>query len=185
MGMKKLVKKINNNIMDKSIILIRDYIGLYAPFILFILGLFLLRKKSHYLLFFIIGNIFNNLLNVMLKYMIKEPRPDNENKSIEIALIHGKHIGIDKFGMPSGHAQNCGFLLAFITYVSKSAFVSGLFLIISFISLLQRYIYKNHTLNQLFVGFILGLVCGSITYYIANKYIVGNIKNKKDDYAPK
>jgi membrane-associated phospholipid phosphatase len=164
--------------------LLRDYIGLYAPIILFVFSLFLLRNKTIYLRFFVYGFILNNFLNIILKLAIKEPRPTNEQKAIEIGVINGARISFDKFGMPSGHAQNCGYCLAFITMVLNEPFITALYLLISIISLFQRYLYNNHTILQLIVGFIVGTTFGYLTYITANKYIIGNIKMKIDDNGP-
>ena len=163
---------------------IRDYLGLYAPIILFILSLFLLRNKKIYLRFLIYGFILNNLLNIILKLTIKEPRPNKDKKEIEIGVVNGVRIGFDKFGMPSGHAQNCGYLILFITMTLNNPVITMLFSLLSVISLLQRYIYNNHSILQLIVGFIIGIGIGYLTYFIGNKYIRGNIKMKKDDNGP-
>jgi len=167
-----------------DIYLFRDYIGLFAPVILFILTLFFLRNMKTYLNFFIIGFILNNILNILFKFFIKEPRPLEDLKLIEIAIVNGYRIGIDKFGMPSGHAQNCGFCLLFVTLVLQNYYIISLYLLISFISLFQRYLYKNHTLLQLIIGFIIGLLCGFLTYWFAKKHVEGNIKMKTDEDAP-
>jgi membrane-associated phospholipid phosphatase len=164
--------------------LIRDYIGMLAPAILFILSLFLLRNMKIYLRFFVFGFILNNILIVILKLAIKEPRPTEEQKAIEIGIVNGARISFDKFGMPSGHAQNCSFCLAFITMVLNNPYITGLYTIITFNSLFQRYLYNNHTILQLIVGSIVGTIFGYIIYTIANKNIMGNIKMKKDDDAP-
>jgi hypothetical protein len=87
--------------------------------------------------------------------------------------------------MPSAHAQNCGFNLAFITLVLNNSFITGLYLVISLISMHQRYKYLNHTILQVIVGFILGLGFGYMFYYIGNKWIKGNLTIKFDDFAPK
>ena len=97
--------------------LLRDYIGLFAPIILFIITLFLLRNMRTYFNFFITGFILNGILNIILKIAIKESRPNDEQRKIEIGIVNGAYISFDKFGMPSGHAQNCGFCLSFITLV--------------------------------------------------------------------
>jgi membrane-associated phospholipid phosphatase len=159
-----------------------DYVGLYAPIILFILSIFFLRNTTKYLSFFIIGFIFNNILNIILKLFIKEPRPTTDQKAIEIGVVNGARIGFDKFGMPSGHAQNCGYCLAFIIMTLNNHFITTLYLVVSVISLFQRYLYNNHTILQLIIGLIIGTFFGYFIYIIANKYIVGNIKMKKDDY---
>lgn len=165
-----------------DLLLLRDYIGLLAPLILFILSIFFLRNKTKYILFFIYGFVFNNILNALLKLLIQEPRPSKDQKAIEIGITNGARIGFDKYGMPSGHAQNAGFALAFITFSLRSPGITGLYTIISLISMYQRYLYSNHTILQLVVGFFIGIVCGYGAYLFATKYITGDIKMKKDDY---
>ena len=162
--------------------LLTNYIGLYAPIILFFLSLFLLRNMTKYLSFFVVGFIFNNILNIILKLLIKEPRPTTEQKAIEIGVVNGARIGFDKFGMPSGHAQNCGYCLVFIIMTLNNHFITTLYLLLSIISLFQRYLNNNHTILQLIIGLIVGTFFGCLTYNIANKYIMGNIKMKKDDH---
>jgi membrane-associated phospholipid phosphatase len=162
--------------------LLRDSIGFFAPSILFVLSVLFLRHMSNYLKFYIVGSLLNTILNILLKMIIKEPRPSKEQKFIEIGVTNGSSISFDKFGMPSGHAQNCGFSLAFITLVFNNPFITTLYLIISLSSLMQRYLYNNHTILQLVVGFTIGLFTGYITYLLGSKYIMGNIKIKKDDY---
>ena len=162
--------------------LLTNYIGLYAPIILFFLSLFLLRNMTKYLSFFVVGFIFNNILNIVLKLLIKEPRPTTDQKAIEIGVVNGARIGFDKFGMPSGHAQNCGYCLVFIIMTLNNHFITTLYLFLSVISLFQRYLNNNHTILQLFIGLIIGTFFGCLTYNIANKYIMGNIKMKKDDH---
>ena len=161
-----------------------DYIGLYSPIILFILSLFLLRNMTIYLKFFLSGFILNNILNIILKLSIKEPRPSKDQKAIEVGIINGARIGFDKFGMPSGHAQNCGYCLSFITMAFNNPFITMIYSLISLVSLFQRYLYNNHTFLQLVTGFIVGLSFGYLTYIIGNKNITGNIKMKKDENAP-
>lgn len=164
--------------------LLKDYIGLFAPIILFISSLFFLRNKKIYLLFFVIGFILNNVLNMILKLAIKEPRPTKDQKIIEIGITNGARISFDKFGMPSGHAQSCGYCLAFITMTLNDPFITAFYTIITLNSLFQRYLYNNHTILQLIVGIVIGTTFGYIVYIFANKNIMGNIKMKKDDNGP-
>lgn len=161
-----------------------DYIGLYAPIILFFLSLFLLRNMPTYLRFFVSGFILNNILNIILKLAIKEPRPTQDQKAIEIGVVNGARIGFDKFGMPSGHAQNCSYCLAFITMTLNNPFLTSIYSVISLISVFQRYVYNNHTILQLLVGILVGGGFGYLTYIIGHNFIMGNIKMKKDDNGP-
>ena len=163
---------------------LRDYIGLYAPNILFVLSLFLLRNMKTYLQFFVFGTILNNILNIILKLAIKDARPSKDQKAIEIGIVNGARIGFDKFGMPSGHAQNCGYFLSFITMTLNEPIITALFSVISLISLFQRYLYNNHSILQLLVGLTIGIGFGYLIYYFGHKQLVGNIKLKKDDNGP-
>ena len=161
-----------------------DYIGYYAPIILFVLSVFLLRNMTRYLKFFVSGFILNNILNIMLKLFIKEPRPTNDQKTIEIAINNGFRIGFDKFGMPSGHAQNCGYFLVFIIMTIHNPLIISMYIVITIISLSQRYLYNNHTILQLIIGLLIGSGFAYLTYSLGNKFIIGNIKMKKDEGGP-
>ena len=161
-----------------------DYIGYYAPIILFFLSLFLLRNMTRYLNFFVSGFILNNILNIMLKLFIKEPRPTDDQKTIEIAINNGFRVGFDKFGMPSGHAQNCGYCLVFIIMTIHNPLIISMYIVITIISLSQRYLYNNHNILQLIIGLLIGSGFGYLTYSLGNKFIIGNIKMKKDEEGP-
>ena len=165
--------------------LLLDYFGLVAPLVLLLISTFLLQNKIKYLQVYIVGFILNNILNAILKYAIKEPRPSKDSRILEIAISNQKRFGFDHYGMPSGHAQNCGYNLAFITLVLNNPFITGLYLVITAISLYQRYKYFNHTILQLIIGLIIGLGVGYLAYYVGNKWLKGNLKMQPDDFAPK
>ena len=169
------------------LLLFGNYIGLYAPIILFILTIIILRNKTIFLQFFIAGFILNTISNIILKLSIKELRPLHDKKALEIGVVNGARISFDKFGMPSGHAQTCGFCLSFIilTLSNHPFWIILLYSLITLITLLQRYLNNNHTALQLLIGLIVGSLFGYLIYILANKNIVGNIKLKKDDYGPK
>ena len=164
--------------------IIKDCIGVYTPTILFFTSALLLRNQLKYLYIFTSGYFLNFILNVLLKLFIKEPRPSNDKKHLEIGVHNGLRVGFDKYGMPSGHAQICGYCLTFITLVLNNPTVTGLYLILTTNTLLQRYFYNNHTALQLTIGFIVGTSVGYLMYSIGNKYIKGSIRAKKDDNGP-
>ena len=166
-------------------VLFIDYIGLYAPIILIIISIFVLQNKTKYLQVYVIGVILNSILNVILKYAIKEPRPSKDSRILEMAIANGKRFDYDVYGMPSGHAQNCAYNLAFVTLVLNNSFITGLYLVITAISMYQRYKYFNHTILQLIIGFGIGLLFGYLIYIVGNKWLKGNLTMKLDDYAPK
>ena len=164
-----------------DIISIRDHLGFFAPIILFLLSVLLLRNKRNYLQIFVYGFILNNIANALLKLFIQEPRPSKDKRLLEILVANGERVSFDKYGMPSGHAQNCGFALVYISLICNSPLITAIYLLLSVISMYQRYLYNNHTITQLLVGFFIGSFFGYIFYLIANKNIIGNTKLKKDD----
>jgi len=167
--------------------IIIDYIGFFAPLILFLISLYLLLYKQFYLYYFLGGLVLNNIVNILLKLLIKEPRPNNEYKIIELAIKHGETIHFDKFGMPSGHLQNTFYILLYTLLVigpTKFANLFILYFILAIICSYQRFITNKHTILQIIIGSIIGSIMGYITYLFANKHIKGEIKEKKDDDGP-
>jgi membrane-associated phospholipid phosphatase len=175
---------INFDNMPVNLTNITHLVGYLAPTIMLVVTLWLLRNKINYLKFFFYGYIINIVVNLLLKWFLKEPRPVNDWKILQLGITHTKRIGLDKYGMPSGHAQHCGFILAFITLLLESPLVTGLYSILSFICLYQRYLYQNHTLLQIVVGFGVGIGVGYLFYELGAKKLIGNIKRRPDDNAP-
>lgn len=157
---------------------ILDIIGTTSPYTLFIISLFFLRNLKNYLIFYILGFGLNNLLNIALKLLIREPRPKDDNKFLEFI---GNRLGHDKYGMPSGHAQNCFFSLVYITLVLNQPMITLFYVCMSFICIVKMYEYKNNTLVQLFVGSIVGILFAYLIYFFSGKFILGEANNKKDD----
>ena len=162
------------------------YIGFFGPFILLISTSILLYLSNKYnLLGFYIGGFFlNSFINSILKLLIKEPRPSEDAGLFEGELYHNKRVSFDKYGMPSGHAQSMGYSVGFIFGIFKNPLITNIYLLLSFATMAQRYLYKNHTILQLIVGFIVGLGVGLGLNKFASAFIVGPVKKKKDDYGP-
>jgi len=161
-----------------------DYIGYYSPVILLLISTILLRNSCNYLKYFLYGYIGTNIFNIFLKGLIQDPRPSKDIKILELAIKNGHRLSFDKYGMPSGHAQTCGFSLAFIALVFNDPYLTTAYGVISMITMYQRYVYNNHTIMQLIVGFVIGLLTGVFIYYMGNKSIKGKIKLKPDDNGP-
>ena len=120
----------------------------------------------------------NNILNIGLKLLIREPIPKNEVKFIELL---GHRVGYDKYGMPSEHSQNCFFSLIYITLVLNQPSITLFYSIISFIFIAEKYKYENNTLIQLFIGSIVGTLFAYFIYFFSGKFISGKMSYKKDD----
>ena len=87
--------------------------------------------------------------------------------------------------MPSGNAQSCGFLLVFTALVLNDPLVTGIYTILTLITMYQKYLYENHSIKQVVVGLFIGLVFGYLFYQIATNNIIGNIKRRPDDDGPR
>jgi len=164
-----------------------DLLGYFGPQILGLLSIFLLFEKSIMLKYYIFGFIINSLLNIVLKGIIKEPRP-SEDKHIFNIWLHNNMKSdrhwYDRFGMPSGHAEGVFYSSAFIFFAFKNNDWAILFLIISLNTMCQRVKYKNHTVQQVIVGAIVGSIMGWVFYYFSKVALKGKLKVKDDDNAP-
>ena len=128
-----------------------NQLGSNAPFIISIIIIYLLRTNTPYLWAFILGSILNHWFNLLLKFVIKDPRPR--------VVRDDNYLGIEQYGMPSGHAQIAFFAIAFYYLVKKQWTNTILFVFLSCIALssitlYQRYTYKYHTPEQLLAGAI-------------------------------
>lgn len=122
-------------------------IGEHGPLITLIYGFITIVRRPIYLSGYLVFTAINQSINALLKSIIKEPRPEPNGKT-----------DYDQHGMPSGHAQHIFFFITFTYLVNKSVMVLLLELFLSFITLYQRWKYKKHTISQLIVGSLLGII---------------------------
>lgn len=162
-------------------------IGNFGPLILFTISLYLLRKTSNALYYYLIGFLFNFLLNVILKLTFKQPRPrDNEDLFKLILNYTTKNkciLPYDIYGMPSGHSQSVIFSTIFIYLMFKNTNLTLLFLLISIITIFQRVIELHHTVFQVIIGSLIGLIFGYFIFSMFKQKMAGNLSLKKDDNA--
>jgi len=138
----------------------------------------------------LIGIIFQNKLALIIAFMLMA---DNSINKV-FKYLSKKYIKIDgerpkgakncgcfidlnnvnklatSYGMPSGHTQNIFFICTFLTLYTKS-YLSKLFLLI--ISIYGGYLrvkFGCHTIGQVFVGGILGIIIGFISYKMLTNY---------------
>ena len=110
----------------------------------------------------ILWQLFSLLLNIILKFTFKQKRPTqltNDTPTTTYNIIR-KTIYNDKYGMPSGHAQSTLSQLTFIIFYFKNKYITTLALIQTFITLWQRYYTNQHTINQIIIGSLIGIVVG-------------------------
>ena len=144
-----------------------------SPLTLYIIFIFafLVTFDTQFLLFLILFLIFGIVLNVCLKQIIQQDRPDGA----EGCGLYTDFYKKSTFGMPSMHAQIWGiFSLFWSIYVIRNMHHCTLKKIISitiFFSLLivvcrQRISSSCHTTKQVIVGSFVGFISAIIMYKI-------------------
>lgn len=139
-----------------------DYIGYQGPLITSFITFFSLFGKPSFLFIYIIGSFLNHFLNSELKLMIKEPRPKNPISYIDDNIIKGAHI----YGMPSGHAQINSFAVTFLILSKRPMWLILPSLFIFSLTLIQRWKYRRHTIEQLMVGSGIGFLFSYGCFYL-------------------
>jgi len=159
-------------------------IGFISPIILIIYSMYLLWNKNTLFVYYLIGLCCNSLLNLILKGIIKQPRPIENTKLINIALNNGRIFPSDIYGMPSGHAQAALYSTIFIWLALKNKYILIFYLLLTIWTMYNRVNTKSHTILQVLVGTIIGAIIGYLFFFIATKQIKGQTKHKEEDNAP-
>ena len=166
---------------------ILNYTGEFGPMILFVPTIFLLFKKRSALIYYISGSFLNFILNIFLKLLIQQPRPSDDPDKFELMMERRKHlllIPYDVFGMPSGHAQTVAFTTAFVFLTIRNNIFRGFCVLISLVTMWQRVHYNHHTVTQVVIGAIVGILFAGLMFYLNKINIAGLLKEKCDDNAP-
>lgn len=164
--------------------------GRVGPIILLLISSYLLWDKPTLFYYYQFGFITSAILNIILKGILKYPRPSEDPKEFNLALKNGKRFifknGIphDIFGMPSGHSQASMFTTAFIFLALKNTKITLIFLIMSLLIMYQRIKDNHHTFIQVFVGAIVGMLYAYLFYYFSQQSLTGKLNEKPDDNGP-
>ena len=151
----------------ESIIKSIDYIGYHGPVINSFIVLFSLLDKPPFLFMFLLGSILNYEFNNQLKVWIKEPRPKDPIPHIDDHLIRGRQI----YGMPSAHAQIISFTVFFLILTKRPIYFILFSCIIGIFTLLQRWKYRKHTVEQLVVGLFVGSFFSYFIFWSTESYL--------------
>jgi membrane-associated phospholipid phosphatase len=147
------------------------YIGFWGPLILMGLSICILsRLPFRQLGAYGIGQLGSSLVNYVAKGLIRQPRPSSETvhyftwDSFEDRFHKANRMGVQEYGMPSGHAQSVFFSLMFMHYAVKNDWLTFFYFCIAIITAVQRIIYKNHSLEQVITGGIIGGCLGYLAW---------------------
>jgi hypothetical protein len=150
-----------------------DEIGFLGPWIVTGITAIHLRNQVPYLISFVFFYVVNEQTNSFLKLWIRQDRPEGSR-----SIIDESYQGVHQYGMPSFHAQCIFYALTYFYWVKKSVpWTLGMMFIAS-LTLYQRWKYKNHTVEQLGVGSLVGMILATVGFYITKKYIESNKQSK-------
>lgn len=176
--------------MTTMIYTIFNFFGQNGPLILFITSIFLLYDKQTLLIYYTIGFLLNMVINLMLKGIIQQPRPDIDTTKFNVAMKHGKRFifnngfPYDIFGMPSGHSESCLFSATFVFLSLHNQQHLFMYLLTSIVTMTQRVFHNHHTVLQVIVGSMVGILVGYLFFNLSKSKLSGIIEPKKDDNAP-
>jgi membrane-associated phospholipid phosphatase len=159
---------------ENNIIKIFDTIGFLGPFILLIIGIWQLWGNHGFWCAYLVVTIVNSFANKIVKCIVKLPRPvDGES------IMGEGYDGCEIYGMPSGHSQSVFSSLTFLYLVKESPAWLFIGLFIAGLTVYQRFNYRRHTVEQLFVGAILGISIAYCGYYLTKRYLQENTCMKR------
>ena len=115
-------------------------------------GLFLVAIFSSF-------TLLSQILNGILKKIFMQPRPKDQ-----INITKHDEATHPNMGMPSGHSQSVAISLMFLYKTVPSQIFRIVGTVITLLTLLQRYVYRKHTLAQVVTGCLIGLLLGYIGY---------------------
>ena len=113
----------------------------------------------------------------VLKHYIQNPRPKNSTP-----FLASEHFSKKTNGMPSGHAQITAYSLTFSYLLTGTRFYESLALL--GLTVLQRHVYYNHTILQLAVGTLIGVLSGYAVVF-ALRYIENQNRKRKHQKTDK
>jgi membrane-associated phospholipid phosphatase len=150
-------------------------IGYFSEIILALVVIYVLQKNAIDVLFYVFFFLFSGYLNTVLKDYVKQPRPATPKK-----FLYSENISRSQtvYGMPSGHSQNVFFSLTYLYLTVKdSVYWIQIGLVLAALMVYERWTYHNHTLLQLFVGAVIGVLLGICVIMIHDTIIPTSSKS--------
>lgn len=176
--------------MIENITMIFDFVGGYSPLILFLISIKLLWDTHNLLVYYTYGFFLDMIFNTIIKGLFKQPRPLEDPEIFKLALKNNKRFlfkdgfPYDIFGMPSGHTQSVFYSTVFIYLSLKNFKILIGYILLSLLTMYHRVYFKHHTVVQVCIGILSGIIFATFMYYMATQKIMGKICGKKDDNAP-
>ena len=136
-------------------------IGMYGHLLMFGLVTYYFFYMKSALWGYWIGSAVNEMVVVILKRILKQPRP------APISLDKEAH---DYYGMPSGHTQHTIFSIVYVALMNPNVIWLLCLSLLSGVSMYERVHNNKHTIWQIIVGGMLGIMMAGITYKLTKMY---------------
>jgi membrane-associated phospholipid phosphatase len=143
-------------------------IGVYGPFVLFVMAISQLYSRPKYLFWFCVLISLNEMINRVLKLTLREPRP---KRITDHDWQVGQQGSPSSYGMPSWHIQHAMFITIYMLFVQPSWVSFCISMVIVVIVFYERYADKYHTIRQLLVGAVIGSAIAYIGAIGVSKYM--------------
>lgn len=146
-----------------------DLVGFYGPALIGLLSATALWCRKIYLISYTGFFALNSILNSVLKIVIQEARPSGQIYLNDYDIV--PNSAPSKYGMPSGHAQSVGYSIAYLYLVVRSPAVLIITSFIGALTVYQRFKYRRHTISQLFIGLVIGMLFAMVSHEITKTLI--------------
>jgi len=143
-----------------------EKLGFLGPLVLLCIGIVNLWNQKKYLLSYLVFFIGNTIVNKILKQVIQQKRPSDS-----IKIMNEEYSGEEIYGMPSGHAQSSFYSIGFLYFVKGSSTWLIIELFVGALTIYQRWKYRQHTLEQLFTGSLIGIGFAYMAFYITKQWL--------------
>lgn len=138
-----------------------EKIGSYGHLLMFSLVTYYFFYMKSALWGYWIGSIINETVIILLKRIIKQPRP------VPITPDMEAH---DYYGMPSGHTQHTIFSMVYVGLMNPNPIWLLCLCLLTFVSVYERVHNEKHSIWQIIVGGILGVIMGGLIYKLTKLY---------------
>lgn len=142
--------------------LLLSVLGYWGPYILLVTTSFaLMIYNNDYLIVYLFFSVVGTMINYIVKSAIKQPRPKRQKHlyDFEHKQKHGQ-----EYGMPSGHAQNSFYSLFTVLFNIPNLYFILLSILLTCNTCYQRWVYRNHTISQIIVGSLTGIMVFCLAY---------------------
>lgn len=132
-------------------------LGFFSELIISIIVIYVLSNQIYFHALYLLGFVAGVYFNRWLKEQLHDPRPDHPIKFLAAEKFKTSKTQ-NFYGMPSGHSQQVAYSVAFLyACMGHWNMWLNMCVIVGVLMVLERWLFRNHTALQLFVGLWVGV----------------------------